>query len=83
MFDSLGSSKAFVEKNIPFKVVVDFNTDPVQAPYSSSCGEFCIFFISQRLLNLDLFYSDFLHAIFSSDLSINEQRVKDFFDQHE
>jgi len=61
---------------------VEFNTTQVQASGSSTCGQFVIYFIIQRLHNQDMDFEDLLNEIFSTDPDKNEQKVKAFLNTH-
>ena len=79
VFDSLGVKKDLILKHIPkYAKKVIANTSAVQAASSSTCGQFCCYFIMHRYLSLDLAFDDLLNAIFTSDTSVNEREVQDF-----
>jgi len=82
-FDSLGidsSKKHFINNNFAkFKAKeVIFNTSRVQSLQSTSCGQFVLYFLFQRLHNQDLDFSELLDEIFELNDAINEQRVETF-----
>ena len=54
------------------------NTAPYQKFGTKSCGLFCIYFILNRILNLETDFYDILNNIFSSNLDINEDIIKEF-----
>ena len=64
LFDSLGSSNSYVRQHIPYSGICQVNETPVQKQSSSSCGEFCLYFIIHRLFNLDLSFLYFLNDFF-------------------
>jgi hypothetical protein len=82
IFDSLGVDEnkehrilSFVNYNVK---KVTFNKQQFQSNQSDSCGKFCIFFVVQRLYNLDLKFREFLEEMFHSDLTENEQMIQKF-----
>ena len=56
-----------------------FNTSRVQDISTSTCGEFVLYFLFQRMHNLDLDYETLLNEIFCSDPAVNERKVKKYF----
>ena len=78
LFDSLGTTEAYVTQTVPFQGDCEFNTTPLQEESSSTCGEFCVFYICHRLFNLDLDYVTFLNDFFSDTCSENETRIATF-----
>ena len=85
LFDSLGSSAKFVTKIFGKKsqhTICDFNTTTLQDPRSKTCGEFCLFFIIQRIFNDDLSFEEVLNESFTDVLEDNEKRVKEFFEEY-
>jgi hypothetical protein len=78
VFDSLGTTASFVSQKLRFKTVYEFNTTQVQSDESKLCGEFCLYFIVNRLLSLDMSFQDVLNDLFDINCDINEKRVKDF-----
>ena len=83
-FDSLGvtEEKKDILRNIcKFKGVseIEFNETQFQANDSDSCGFFTIYFILERMHNLDLTFETLLEEIFVGDnYEINETKVKNF-----
>ena len=57
-----------------------FNTSRVQDLSTSTCGEFVLYFLFQRMHNQDLDFETLLNEIFSSDPVVNEQKVKKYFE---
>lgn len=88
-FDSLGvneAKKTFL-LSLPLctqsnALELEFNCTQVQSNESSSCGEFVLYFLIQRLHNRDLEFNDLLNDIFDIDPSKNEMRVKSFHTLH-
>lgn len=58
-----------------------YNSTPVQPSYSIKCAEFCLFWVSRRLLEFDMSFSESVNAIFSSCVHENEVAVKHFMDK--
>lgn len=80
VFDSLGSSKSFLLSNIPeFGKYLEFNNTRVQPLDSKECGKYALYFIINRLENLDFHFDELLNLIFTSNCNTNESRVKSFF----
>ena len=81
VFDSLGVSESFIKDNIPRIATSAFgNSTPVQPEDSKHCGEYCLFFILHRLMNIDLKFEELLNAVFCQDLKENERRVLEFIE---
>lgn len=82
LFDSLGLSdlkQTLIIQNCHFNTeYLKFNKTAVQSLTSSSCGQFCLYFIIKRLHNLDLSFSEILNEIFESDTDLNENNVLSF-----
>ena len=85
-FDSLGitaEKKIFLQTH-KFRGIKElhFNETQFQENESNTCGLFTIYFIVERMHNLDMPFLELLEDIFDpSDLNINEKRVKLFCDQ--
>lgn len=86
-FDSLGvttrkldilKENLYLRKNIEIK----FNETAVQSNDSISCGKFVLYFIVQRMFNLDLSYMTLLNDIFSENVEENERIIQKFFADH-
>ena len=82
IFDSLSVN---LDKEKLLKTYLKFNTNYLdvnetqfQPNDSISCGKYCIYYIIQRMYNLDLDYCDFLCETFDSDLSKNEKLISEF-----
>ncbi len=69
LFNSVGSNEA---------LTCDFNVTKLQDETSVLCGQFCIYFIVQRLFNDDLEFAELLNEIFSENVVENEHSVQDF-----
>ena len=86
-FDSLGvgaERQAFL-RSVKFKSIreLNYNESPVQSVESSSCGQFCLFFIFERLHNLDFEFSDLINEIFTDNLEKNEHVVTEFYNTNQ
>ena len=85
-FDSLGidtEKKSILQSKCKFKNIncIHFNETVFQNSKSSSCGLFTIYFIIERMHNLDLSFDEILEDIFDEeDLETNENKVKKFCD---
>lgn len=82
IFDSLGvtSHKLDLYKQnfpIPMKQL-NFNVSPVQDKTSINCGYFCIYFLIQRLHNLDLAFDELFSLVFEPNLERNDLLVLQF-----
>jgi len=82
LFDSLGiteEKKQLLREHCKFeKRQLIFNTTAFQDSNSSSCGLFALYFLIERMFNLDLDFEEILQLIFDSDISKNEKLVLDF-----
>lgn len=86
-FDSLGVTSEKVETFKSIKLfrphsLIKYNETPFQMSTSLSCGLFVLYFIVQRMHNLDLGFSTFLDEIFETDCEKNENLVKIFAEQN-
>ena len=83
-FDSLGIStekKALFEKYCKFRGIeeLEFNETSFQPLNSNSCGLYALYYIIQRLHNLDLSFQEILEEIFDDkNKEKNEQIVQEF-----
>ena len=80
VFDPLGlrTNKKLFEKYLPFKSI-DINDYNVQDMKSSTCGQFCIYFICMRFFNEDLNFEFFMQMFFQEDnVQKNEEVVAQF-----
>ena len=82
-FDSLGISqeKKDLLTSLNFKGVSNlvFNVTQVQPNESISCGQFAVYFLFERLHNLDFSFHELLNELFVDNLIKNEEEVKSFF----
>ena len=85
-FDSLGvnQDKLEVLKSLNFIGVSNliFNVTQVQANVSASCGQFCLYFLIERLHNLDFSFDELMNELFVSDLNKNEDEVQKFISEN-
>lgn len=84
-FDSLGLNSErlkLISDNLKIKYVthITYNETQVQSKFTSTCGNFVLYFAIQRLHNLDLSFSELLNEIFDSDPIKNENTVKKFLE---
>lgn len=84
VFDSLGIDEVkcnFLKNNLHFNDVeeVFYNVTPVQSLTSTTCGQFVVYFIIERLSNQDLNFTELLNEIFELKTEVNESKVKSFF----
>jgi len=84
IFDSLSiddSKKTFIKNNFRLKRIrdIEFNTTIFQRDDSDSCGKHCIYFIINRLYNLDHSFKRLLSIIYCNNKDENEKRVDDFY----
>ncbi len=80
VFDSLGTTAAYVKKVLRRKGFCDFNVTRLQSSSSKNCGKFCLYFIIERYFNLDLSYDELLLSAFSTNLEENENCIHNFFE---
>ena len=82
-FDSLGISQekkdVLTLLNIKGVSKLVYNVTQVQANDSTSCGEFAVYFLFERLHNLDFSFHELVNELFVEDLTKNEEEVKSFF----
>jgi hypothetical protein len=81
VFNSLGVSnldtlKSYFKFKNTFELL--FNEQKFQSDSSVNCGYFCIYFIVQRLFNLDMSFEHLLEEIFNIDPNINDTLVTTF-----
>ena len=78
-FDSYGAKpkskrfKSFLNKNSKGKYI--WNSVPLQSPFSSTCGQFCLFFMTFRARNLSM---QEISGFFSKDKALNDVEVNEF-----
>ena len=83
VFDSLGidsQKEKIIETYFKFRGIksIQFNESAFQNLQSNTCGLFVIYFIWQRMFNLDLSFDDILEDIFDPQTDFNELKVKQF-----
>jgi hypothetical protein len=81
LFDSLGvneEKELFYKQNLHFRGFLTFNETPFQSNSSQNCGFFCLYFIFQRLHNLDLTFEELIDEFFDPSEIVNERKVVDF-----
>lgn len=82
LFDPLGDvnrAKALFISCFPlWPGMCEYNLVPYQSRESTKCGQYCIYFLFNRLLNKDLHCEQVLEAIFVDDHDENEERVTEF-----
>ena len=82
LFDSLGiddEKKNLIIRFCKFNIKeIVFNETPFQATFSDTCGLYVLYFLFERLFNLDLSFDDLLNDIFNEDVLKNEKTVQDF-----
>ena len=81
VFDSLGlrdADKLYLLETFSFRGVsqIIFNVTQVQPDYSPLCGQYCLAFIMERYLNLDMPYDELVNYVLTSDVSKNDEIVK-------
>jgi hypothetical protein len=86
VMDSLGTSLQEVRSRLGVEVVasstieISFNSETVQAPHSKQCGEFCFYFLFERMANSDMPFEEIFHdCFFVEDLETNEYIVAHFW----
>jgi hypothetical protein len=82
-FDSLGitiEKKEKLLKYCSFSYVKElkYNETAFQSPDSNTCGLFTIYFLIERMHNLDLTFNELLEEIFDEESARNELRVQEF-----
>ena len=79
LFDSLIPPQSVINfLTQRLKCRVTFNTSRTQSRTSKSCGMFCIYYLFNRIFNLDLLAHDYFEDFFSSSCSKNEHFLKEF-----
>lgn len=81
IFDSLGTKIDFINNFFHFRSAtkIIYNESIFQESDSSTCGLFCVYFIINRLYNLDLHFDELLSEIFDVvNKSTNEMKVVEF-----
>ncbi len=82
-FDSLGinlEKKEKLTKYCTFKRIkqLKYNETSFQSKDSNTCGLFTIYFLIERMHNLDMTFDELLDDIFEEDKVKNEQKVSKF-----
>ena len=86
-FDSLGineEKKQILIENCKFRNIkeIEFNETQFQSNSSNSCGLFAIYFLIERMHNLDLTFDELLEEIFEPEnVNANEQKVLQFYEK--
>jgi hypothetical protein len=82
LFDSLGVDKEkldLITKYCKFNVKeIIYNETQFQTDFSETCGLFVIYFLIERIFNLDLSFEQLLHDIFYENKLTNEKKVIEF-----
>jgi len=83
IFDSLSVNTDFIKKHLRIKNMFKFkfNETTLQGPQSSLCGQFCIWFCTNRLENPDLEFGELLCNIFTIDVNENDNTVLQFYNK--
>jgi hypothetical protein len=86
-FDSLGVN---LERQSQLKAQqftgirqIYFNKNQLQPSDSSSCGQFCLFFIFERLHNLDFSFGELINEILTEEKKTNEKIVTEFYNSYQ
>lgn len=83
VFDSLSVSdadKPYLLQTFNFRGVsrIVYNVTQVQPDYSPLCGEYCLVFLMERFLNLDMTFDSLINEILTDNLSKNDDIIKNF-----
>jgi hypothetical protein len=85
LFDSLGvnyEKELFYKKSLYFpEKYLTFNITQFQPNSSLNCGYFCLYFLFQRMHNLDLNFDDVLETFFDISETENDKRVVEFCEE--
>ena len=85
LFDSLGIDEekhSLITNYCKFRTKkIIFNEDQFQDSTSDSCGYFVLYFVFERMHNLDLSFEDLLEDIFNHNHIENEEKVKQFCEE--
>ena len=85
-FDSLGidsNKQKVLEIVCKFRGIktLQYNETPFQSPNSNTCGLFTLYFIIERMHNLDMEFSDLLYELFDADdQESNEKKIQHFYE---
>jgi hypothetical protein len=82
-FDSLGVTLEKKQKLLTFCAFnhvkeLKFNESQFQSKDSNTCGQFTIYFLIERMHNLDLTFNQVLEEIFDDNQAENELKVEEF-----
>lgn len=85
-FDSLGiddDKRKFLFSTFKSRGIrkLKYNMTKLQSQNTSTCGQFCVYYIVNRIHNLDLSFSEFLNEYFEIDEDKNEQLVNRFWEE--
>lgn len=81
IFDSGGVTDEKLElykRYCPFWKI-EFNKTQFQSNSTSSCGHFVLYYVINRMNNLDLEFEDFIETFFEENIETNEKIIFDFF----
>lgn len=82
VFDSLGTKFPVIQPYLKFpSAQYEYNTNAFQLSKSSTCGFYAIYFLVNRMMNIDMSYRDLLSDIFEINKSANEKLVLEFFNE--
>ena len=82
-FDSLGADLKFMKENLPIDGTVYYFASQLQSNDSKACGLFVVYFIYERIYNMDLSFKNVVNSIFTLNHKSNEDRVVKFFRRQE
>ncbi len=79
VFDSLGASPQFLQQCLSkYGGTCVFNEVKVQDTRSDKCGGFVLYYLVNRLLNIDCSAEEVFNDLFVRNTSENEKRVEEF-----
>jgi len=78
VFDSLVPKTEQILHIRKYRKTIEANNRALMPITSDKCGEFCIYFAINRILNPQENLSDIIEEYFASDLKINEKRISQF-----
>ena len=83
VFDSLGGDETklnILKKYIQLRGIksIEYNESAFQKETTASCGLFVLYFLFERLFNLDLTFDELLEDIFENNIDENEKKVTEF-----
>lgn len=80
IFDSLGTKFQELHPYLKFpNAEFEYNTNAFQLSRTSTCGFYAIYFLVNRMMNIDMDYRTLLSDIFEVNKSENEKLVLEFF----